>query len=114
MVSDNFIQRFACADELPPHATVRRRQEVAISRRLGRRGYHRGMAELLRSNDPVLISFATSLLEDAKIGHSVLDSHMSVIDGSINAVTNRILVADDSLDEARSILADAGVALETS
>jgi hypothetical protein len=72
------------------------------------------MAELLRSNDPVLISFATSLLEDAKIEHSVLDSHMSVIDGSINAVTNRILVADARLAEARSILADAGVALETS
>jgi putative signal transducing protein len=72
------------------------------------------MAELLRSNDPVLISFATSLLEDAEIEHTVLDSHMSVIDGSINAITNRILVADDRIDEARSILADAGVALETS
>ena len=72
------------------------------------------MVELLRSNDPVLISFATSLLEDAKIEHSVADSHMSVIDGSINAVTNRILVADGRLDEARGLLADAGVALETS
>jgi hypothetical protein len=72
------------------------------------------MAELLRSNDPVLISFATSLLEDAKIEHSVADSHMSVIDGSINAVTNRILVADAQLDEARGLLADAGVTLETS
>ena len=71
------------------------------------------MAELLRSNDPVLISFATSLLEDAKIEHSVLDSHMSVIDGSINAVTNRILVADDSIAEARSILTDAGVSRVT-
>ena len=72
------------------------------------------MAELLRSNDPVLISFATSLLQDAGVEHSVADSHMSVIDGSINAVTNRILVADERLDEAREILADAGVALETS
>jgi putative signal transducing protein len=72
------------------------------------------MVELLRSNDPVLISFATSLLEDSQIEHSVADSHMSVIDGSINAVTNRILVADESLDEARALLADAGIALETS
>jgi hypothetical protein len=68
--------------------------------------------ELLRSNDPVLISFATSLLADAEIEHSVADSHMSVIDGSINAVTNRILVADDRLDDARGLLTDAGVSVD--
>jgi hypothetical protein len=67
--------------------------------------------ELLRSNDPVLISFATSLLEDAEIEHSVADSHMSVIDGSINAVTNRILVVEDRIDEARGLLTDAGVSV---
>jgi hypothetical protein len=70
------------------------------------------MAELIRSNDPVLMSFATSVLTDAGIQHSVADSHMNVIDGSINAVTNRILVADDDLDEARQLLTDAGLTLE--
>jgi putative signal transducing protein len=70
------------------------------------------MAELIRSNDPVLISYATSLLEDAKIPHSVADSHMSTIDGSINAIENRIIVEDDRLAEARQLLADAGVAVE--
>jgi hypothetical protein len=69
------------------------------------------MVELLRSNDPVLISFAASLLEDAKIGHSVADSHMSVIEGSIGAVTNRVFVAEDQYAAARALLADAGVAL---
>lgn len=67
------------------------------------------MVELLRSNDPVLISFTASLLVDAKIPHTVADSHMSVIDGSINAVTNRVLVAEDQLAAARELLADAGV-----
>ncbi|MPZ83889.1 MAG: DUF2007 domain-containing protein [Actinophytocola sp.] len=67
------------------------------------------MIELIRSNDPVLISFVTSLLEDAKIAHSVADSHMSVIDGSINAVANRVMVAEDRHDEARALLNDAGV-----
>lgn len=67
------------------------------------------MVELLRSNDPVLISFAASLLQDAKIPHSVADSHMSVIDGSINAVTNRVLVAEDQYAAARELLVDAGV-----
>jgi hypothetical protein len=69
------------------------------------------MVELLRSNDPVLISFATSLLEDAKIGHSVADSHMSTIDGSISAVSNRIMVEEGRLDEARELLVDAGVSV---
>jgi hypothetical protein len=67
------------------------------------------MIELIQSNDPVLISFATSVLADAGIEHSTADAHMSVIDGSIGAITNRILVAEDQEDEARRVLADAGV-----
>jgi hypothetical protein len=76
--------------------------------------YGRGgvLVELLRSNDPVLVSFVTSLLVDAKIEHSVADSHMSVIDGSINAVANRVLVAEGQYDNARRLLADAGVVIE--
>lgn len=67
------------------------------------------MVELLRSNDPVLISFAASLLEDAEVTHTVTDSHMSVIEGSVNAIMNRILVAEDQLETARELLVDAGV-----
>jgi len=67
------------------------------------------MVELVESNDPVLISFATSVLTEAGIEHSVADSHMSVIDGSIGAITNRIMVAPERLDEARQLLTDAGV-----
>lgn len=71
------------------------------------------MIELVRSNDPVLISFATSLLVEAGIEHSVIDSHMSVIDGSIGAIPRRIMVAQDRLAEARDLLQDAGVRMET-
>jgi Putative prokaryotic signal transducing protein len=71
------------------------------------------MIELLRSNDPVLMSFVTSLLRDAGIEHSVADTHMSVIDGSIGALTGRVLVARDQHDEAQRLLVDAGVAVET-
>lgn len=70
------------------------------------------MIELVRSNDAVLISFATSLLADAGIEHSVADSHMSAIDGSIGAVSNRILVPQDRHEEARQLLVDAGVRLD--
>jgi hypothetical protein len=67
------------------------------------------MIELLRSNDPVLMSFAKSLLVDAGIEHNVTDSHMSVIEGSIGALPSRILVSDDEYDTAHRLLADAGV-----
>lgn len=67
------------------------------------------MVEILRSNDPIRVSFAASLLEDAGIPHTVADSHMSVIDGSLPVVETRVLVAEDSLDEARELLTDANV-----
>jgi len=69
------------------------------------------MVELLRSNDPVLMSFAASLLDDAGIEHEVADSHMSVIEGSIGALPSRLLVARDRYEQAHRLLADAGVAL---
>ena len=67
------------------------------------------MVQLVESNDPVLISFATSVLAEAGIEHSVADSHMSVIDGSIGAIQHRIMVAPGALEEARQLLTDAGV-----
>lgn len=67
------------------------------------------MIELLRSNDPVLISYVVSLLKDATITHSVADRHMSVIDGSIGAIPNRVLVAEDQAVAARDLLVDAGI-----
>lgn len=72
------------------------------------------MVELLRSNDPVLMSFAVSLLVDAGIEHSVADAHMSVIEGSIGALPSRILVAEDQYSDAQRLLADAGVPIDAS
>jgi hypothetical protein len=69
------------------------------------------MMEVLRSNDPVVVSFAVSVLRDAGIEHSVADGHMSVIDGSIGAITNRILVSSDRHDEAVQLLSDAGISV---
>ncbi|HEY0640246.1 MAG TPA: DUF2007 domain-containing protein [Pseudonocardiaceae bacterium] len=67
------------------------------------------MVELLRSNDPVLLSFAASVLADAGIRHTVADRHMSVIDGSLPMLRSRLLVAEESAEEARRLLAEAGV-----
>lgn len=70
------------------------------------------MVELLRSNDPVLLSFATSLLLDAGIEHSVADQHMSVIEGLIGALPSRLMVAEGGYDDARTLLTDAGISLD--
>jgi hypothetical protein len=58
------------------------------------------------------MSFATSVLRDAGIRHNVADSHMAVIDGSIGAITHRILVEESVYDDAKLLLTDAGVRFE--
>lgn len=65
------------------------------------------MKEALRTNDPVALSFAQALLRDAGIPFALLDAHASVMDGSIPLIRQRLMVADDDLQEARAILKDA-------
>jgi hypothetical protein len=65
--------------------------------------------ELLRSNDPVLISFVSALLEEGGVGFSVADTNMSVLEGSIGALPRRVLVEEDQLARARRILTEAGI-----
>ncbi len=67
------------------------------------------MIELLRTNDPVLISFVEALLRDAEIGFFVADRNMSVMEGSIGILLRRVMVAEDDLAEARALLRDAGI-----
>ena len=69
------------------------------------------MKELLRTNDPVRLSFVEALLAAAGIETVVLDQHTSVIEGSIGAIQRRIMVAERDLTRARAILAGAGEAL---
>ncbi len=70
------------------------------------------MKELIRTNDAVVISYVETLLKDAGIASMVADQNMSVLDGSIGILPRRILVLDEDLEEARTILADAGIANE--
>ena len=66
------------------------------------------MKELLRTNDPVKISWIIALLSDQGIEALVLDSHASIVEGSIGAIPRRIMVGDDDLMPARAVLTDAG------
>jgi hypothetical protein len=65
------------------------------------------MAELVRTNDPGIISVIEGLLQGADIPYQVADRNMSMIEGSISALQIRILVPDEEADGARELLTDA-------
>jgi hypothetical protein len=67
------------------------------------------MLELLRTNDAVLLSYVSALLEEARIDFIVADLNMSVLEGSIGALPRRVLVGGESLQRARKILSEAGI-----
>ena len=69
---------------------------------------------LIKSNNIVLIGYVGSLLHDAGIGHVVLDTNMSVLEGSIGILPRRVMVGEDDFDEARQLLEDAGLGEEQS
>jgi len=66
------------------------------------------MKELLRTGDPVRISWLAALLAGENIEIVVLDTHMSFAEGSISAIPRRLMVADEDYDAARRLLAEAG------
>ena len=70
------------------------------------------MRELVRTNDPVLVSAIEALLNSADIPHMVLDRNMSVMEGSIAILPRRILVDEEHVARARTLLADAGLGHE--
>jgi len=65
------------------------------------------MREILKSNNPVDLSYAQAVLKDAGIGSVVFDDQMSVMDGSMVILPRRLMVADDDLEAAKSLLRDA-------
>lgn len=67
------------------------------------------MKELLRTTDPTVIAFATALLEGEGIAVFPLDVHMSILDGSIGILPQRLMVADRDFFLAQVVLRDNGV-----
>lgn len=66
----------------------------------------------MRSNDPVALSFAESLMKDAGIFAMIADQGMSVLEGSLGILQRRLMVDGERADEARRILRDAGLGAE--
>ena len=69
------------------------------------------MIEILKTNDPVLISFVQATLADAGIEALVLDTHASILEGSASAIPRRIMVMDEDLETAKQILKTRGAEL---
>lgn len=70
------------------------------------------MKELLRSTDLVRLSFLSALLRDAGVEPLVLDNHMSVLEGSANAIPRRLAVSDEDYGTAKRVLEEAGEPLD--
>jgi len=66
----------------------------------------------MRTNDPVALSFAESLMKDAGIFAMIADQGMSILEGSLGIIPRRLMVDSDRADEARRILTDAGLGNE--
>ena len=65
------------------------------------------MVEVLRSNDAVLLSYISALLEEADIDVLVFDVHMSVMEGSLGILPRRIMVADSDEYLARKMIEES-------
>jgi hypothetical protein len=70
------------------------------------------LREIVRTNDPVLISAIGALLTGAGIRHLVLDQNMSVLEGSLGFLQRRVMVAEDQEIAARRLLNEAGLGHE--
>jgi hypothetical protein len=72
------------------------------------------MRELLRTNDLVLLSYASHLLEEAGITAYVFDSYMSAVEGSIGALPRRLMVEEEEYLRARRVLDGAAISVSAS
>lgn len=67
------------------------------------------MEELLRSNDPVWLSYVRHVLTGEGIDFLQLDDHMAALEGSVGAIPRRILVLAEDLPRARLSLGNAAL-----
>lgn len=65
------------------------------------------MRVVLKSNNPVVLSYATHVLEESGISTLIFDTHASIMDGSMAMVPRRLMVADEDFTRAERLLKDA-------
>ena len=67
------------------------------------------MHEVLRSNDPTVIAFASVILSGEGIEVFEFDVNMSLLEGSIGILPRRLMVRRQDLHMARISLCDNGL-----
>ena len=70
------------------------------------------MKEVLRTNNLIEISWAQSVLADMGIETVVLDNHTAMMEGSIGAIQQRVMVHMDDYNRAGRILKQAAAEIE--
>ena len=63
---------------------------------------------LVKTTDPVRLTFLQSLLSDAQIPYLIFDQHISALEAGIGAFPQRVMVGKGWLRLARNLLADEG------
>ena len=69
------------------------------------------MKQLIRTNDPTTIAFASALLEGEGIDCFEMDVNMSVLEGGIGIFPRRLMVRDDMIDRAERVMRDNEIPL---
>ena len=70
-------------------------------------GYKDLMQAVLKSNDAVILSYASHVLKEAGIESVIFDTHASVMDGSMGMLPRRLMVADEDFTRAQWLLKSA-------
>ena len=65
------------------------------------------MQMVLKSINPVILSYATDVLAQAGIKSIVFDTHASIMDGSMAMVPRRLMVKDEDFERADFLLRKA-------
>ena len=65
------------------------------------------MVELIRTNDPVFLSWLMAALNGEGIEAIVLDTHTSIMEGSLSVLPRRAMVDGNAIGRARLLLTEA-------
>jgi hypothetical protein len=69
------------------------------------------MKELLRTTNPTVIAYAQAMLQGEGIETFEVDVHMSILDGSLGILPRRLMVRDQDLFIARTVMRDNDIDL---
>ncbi len=62
------------------------------------------MIEVMRTTNPVDISYIEAILKDAGIHMAVFDSNISIVEGSIGLFPKRVMISEDDCAAVRDLL----------